>query len=259
MFWTVLWLAACTILSAACGSGQALADDKKWQRPFRGFFPASISAVTDCSFIDISLTNRQPAIQPSFHYPTGSFTDQFDLWAYVGLWGSNIAFPSSGPGIEIDFMSGLKARALEKSLSVELGYVRCTYPGSPAKLQYEYGDFLATLGWDFDILLVNGRIRCSPNSIGNSSAAWNKRIQASVPLPFLRFNEDFSLGNQWVDNFLNYGIPRNDYWYWQTCLVKSAYGLDFTVAYTDISIDYAGSGFTSNCESLVIFGVTKVF
>lgn len=265
MLRTALWLAACTMLSAACGSGQALADDKKWQGPFGGFFSASISAVTDYSFAGISQTNRQPAIQPSFHYRTGSFTDQFDLWAYVGLWGSNIAFPSSGPGIEIDFMSGLKARALEKRLSVELGYVRYTYPGSPAELQYDYGDFIATLGWDFDFLQVNGRIRYSPNSFGNSGAAWNKRIQASMPLPLLRFDENFSfkvygtLGNQWVDNFLNYGIPSSDYWYWQTGLVMSAYGLDFTVAYTDTSIDYAGCGFTSNCESRVIFGVTKVF
>ena len=162
-------------------------------------------------------------------------------------------------------MSGLKARALEKRPSVELGYVRCPYPVSPAELQYDYGDFIATLGWDLDILQVNERIRYSPNSFGNSGAAWNKHIQPSMPLPLLRFDENFSfdiygtLGNQWVDNLLNYGIPSSDYWYWQTGLVMSAYGLDFTVAYTDISIDYAGCGFTSNCESRVIFGVTKVF
>ena len=81
MLRTALWLAACTMLSAACGNGQALADDKKWQGPFGGFFSASISAVTDYSFAGISQTNRQPAIQPSFHYRTGSFTDQFDLWS----------------------------------------------------------------------------------------------------------------------------------------------------------------------------------
>jgi uncharacterized protein (TIGR02001 family) len=261
---TVSSLVAGVALSTTYGSGNALAENR-WRGPFGGAFSASISAVTDYSFAGISQTNRQPAIQPSFLYRTGSFTGQFDLWVYAGLWGSNIDFPASGPGIEIDLMSGIKVRAFERRLSVDLGYVRYTYPGSPAGLGYDYGDFIATVGWDFGILQVNGRVRYSPDSFGSSGAAWNKRLQASVPLPFLRFNETFrfkaygTLGNQWVENFMNYGIPSSDYWYWQTGLVISAYGLDFTIAYADTSIDISGCGNTANCEGRVIFGITKVF
>lgn len=264
MFRTVLGLAVGLSLLATGAPGTARAQDK-WRGPFGGFFSASISAVTDYSFAGISQTNLQPAIQPSFHYRTPSFTSGAELWAYTGFWASNIEFAATGRGIEIDIMSGFKLRAFDRRLNVDVGYVRYTYPGISSDLGYDYGDIVATVGWDFDVLQVNGRIRYSPNSFGNSGAAWNKRAQVSVPLPFMSFNDNFAfkaygtLGNQWVDNFLNYGIPSSDYWYWQIGLVMSAYGLDFTAAYTDTSISYAGCGFTPNCEARVVFGVTKVF
>ena len=84
-------------------------------------------------------------------------------------------------------------------------------------------------------------------------------------MPFLRINEDIafkvygSLGNQSVERFLNYGIPSNDYWFWQLGLVVSAYGLDITVAYTDTSIDISGCGNTTNCAGRILLGVSKTF
>ena len=79
-----------------------------------------------------------------------------------------------------------------------------------------------------------------PNELG--------RALLSVPLPFLHVHEKFSfrayasLGNFWVDQFQAYGLPTNDYWYWQVGVVTSAYGLDFTVAYTDTNIEPEGCG-----------------
>jgi hypothetical protein len=94
---------------------------------------------------------------------------------------------------------------------------------------------------------------------------WNKRALLAVPLPFLRFSENLSfraygsLGNIWVERFVAYGIPTSDYWYWQLGLVTTAYGLDFTVAYTDTSIEPAGCGFTDYCAGRVFFSVSKTF
>ena len=36
-------------------------------------------------------------------------------------WGSNIDFPTTGPGIEVDLSGGLKARALKDKLAVDVG------------------------------------------------------------------------------------------------------------------------------------------
>lgn len=271
---SVLSLVAC--LSVWLTSGSALAQGHettpppasapaRWQAPFGGYFSASITAVTDYSFAGISQTNRQPAIQPSFHYRTPAISESLNLWAYAGFWASNIDFPGTGPGIEIDLMAGLKFRGFNRRLSVDLGYTRYNYPDVSADLGYNYGDFIATVGWDFELFQINGRVRYSPNSFGSSGTAWNKRAQILVPLPFVKLNENFSflaygtLGNQWVERYLSYGIPSADYWYWQTGLVVSAYGVDFTFAYTDSSIDIAGCGNTQNCQGRVFVGITKVF
>ena len=64
-----------------------------------------------------------------------------------------------------------------------------------------------------------------------------------MPLLFLHVHEKVSfrayasLGNFWVDQFQAYGLPTKDNWYWQVGVVTSAYGLDFTVAYTDTNIE----------------------
>ena len=237
----------------------------KWEAPIGGYFSASFTAVTDYSFAGISQTNRKPALQPGMQYRTPSLSENIDAWFYTGVWASNIEFPNTAPSLEIDVLAGIKFKGFDRRLSIDLGYTRYNYPDFAAELGYNYGDIIATVGWDFRLFQVSGRVRYSPNSFGNAGAAWNKRGQIIVPLPFLKVNENFSflaygtLGNQWVDRFLSYGIPSSDYWYWQTGLVVSAYGLDFTVAYTDSSISVAGCGNTPNCEGRVFLGVSKVF
>jgi hypothetical protein len=108
-------------------------------------------------------------------------------------------------------------------------------------------------------------LRFSPNAFGNSGWEWNKRGLLSVPLDFLKITDKAkfkaygALGNLSVERFLQYGIPSGDYWYWQLGLVTSAFGLDFTVAYTDTSVDTAGCSYTSYCDGRVFVSVTKAF
>ncbi len=267
MFRIALSLASCMALWATCGSRAAQAEDSatRWNGPFGGTFSASLTVVSEYSFAGISQTNRQPAVQPGLHYRTPSISEDINLWAYVAAWGSNVDFPGTGPGIEVDLLSGIKFLAFDRRLTVDMGYVRYFYPGVPGSFAYDYGDFVVSVGYDFDLFQLNGRVRYSPNSFGASGNAWNKRALLTVPLPFMRINENISfkvygtLGNQYVDLPQNYGIPNNDYWYWQTGLVISAYGFDVTIAYTDTTIDYAGCGYTTNCESRVIVGISKYF
>ena len=90
-------------------------------------------------------------------------------------------------------------------------------------------------------------------------------MRLTAPLPFLSLNQNISfkaygtLGNQWVERYLNYGIPSNDYWYWQAGVITSAWGIDIGVAYTGTTIDVAGCGNTTNCQGRVIMTVGKTF
>jgi hypothetical protein len=86
----------------------------------------------------------------------------------------------------------------------------------------------------------------------------------TVPLDFvrlweIRFKSYASVGNIWVDKFLNYGIPDNDYWYWQIATVASARGFDLTIAYTSTDIARSACGNTNYCSGRVFVSLTKTF
>src|SRR5262249_53328901 len=112
---------------------------------------------------------------------------------------------------------------------------------------------------------LSGRLRYSPNAYGNSGASWDKRALLSVPLSFVKIADDVSfkvygaLGNFWVDRYLAFGIPTNDYWYWQIGLVTSVFGLDISVPSPDTSTEPAGCAFTRYCAGRVYASITKVF
>ena len=209
-----------SLLCLLCGAEGALADDNEhWPAPFGGFFNASFTFATDYSFAGISQTKNSPAYQVGIDYRSADFGLDVPMWFYVTGWGSNIDYPSTGQGIEIDVAAGFKARAFDRKLSLDIGYVRYTFLGPPADLGYNYGDINLNVGYDFGFASLAGRIRFSPNSFADSGQSWNKRALLTVPLPFLSFNENIafktygSLGNLSVDRFAAYGLPSYDYWY----------------------------------------------
>jgi uncharacterized protein (TIGR02001 family) len=244
----------------------ALGEEReRWKAPFGGSFSANFTVTSDYSYAGISQTKLGPAVQAGLDYKTADMSDTMPLWLYLSVWGSSIDFPTTGPGVEVDLAGGLKFRAFDRKLSFDLGYVRYLYPGIPASFGYEYGEINLNVGYDFGFATLNARVRYSPNSFGVSGMSWNKRGLLSVPLPFLDFNENISfkaygsLGNIWVERYLDYGLPSADYWYWQFGMIISAYGLDFNLAYTDTSIEPAGCLNTNYCSGRVFLAVTKTF
>lgn len=248
-------------------SSPALADDadtrEKWHGPFGGTFNATFTATSEYTFAGISNSARQPAAQMNFDYRSADLLGEPRSWVYLSSFISNVVLPA-GPGLEIDAIGGVKFKLGER-MRLDLGYVRVTYPGFSSGLGYDYGDFNVSVDYDFGPVALNGRLRFSPNSFGNSGWEWNKRGLLSVPLDFLKitdrakFKAYGALGNLSVERFLQYGIPSGDYWYWQLGLVTSVFGVDFTVAYTDTSIDTAGCSYTSYCDGRVFVSVTKAF
>jgi uncharacterized protein (TIGR02001 family) len=177
-----------------CASRAVAADEpQKWTGPFGGIFTATFAFVSDYSFGGISQTQLQPAIQPSFGYETPTLSDKVLLSAYVGAWGSNVNFTTTGPTVEIDLMSGLRLKAFDKTLNFDLGIIHYNYLSTPADLFYDYTDLALFVSYDFGFAEINGKVRYSGNCFGNSGIAWNKRIQYNVPLRFIRLHENVSL------------------------------------------------------------------
>src|SRR5882757_8445724 len=90
-------------------SAPAQADDgARWNAPFGGAFSANVTVASDYSFAGISQTKRGPAFQMGLDYKTAEVSGNVPLWLYLNVWGSNVDFPTTGSGVEIDLLGGLK-------------------------------------------------------------------------------------------------------------------------------------------------------
>ena len=237
-----------------------------WKAPFGGSWTATFAFATDYSYRGISQTQRQIAIQPAFTYETPTVSENVALSAYVGAWGSNVYFGNTNPTIaEVDLIAGLRLKALEGKLTGDLGYIRYNYLGAPADLFYDFNEFGLVLGYDFGVAQIQGAVRYSPNFFGNSGIAWYKWGQLTVPLDFIKLNENVSfklfgtVGNQYVERFTNYGIGYNNYWDWQIGLGVSLWGVDLSIAYVDTNLDQSTCAATMNCDARAIFTISKTF
>ena len=174
-------------------------------------------------------------------------------------------YPGTGTTAEIDLLAGLKLKALSDKLTFDLGYIRYNYLSAPASLFYDFNEFGLVAGYDFGVAQLQGAVRYSPNFFANSGIAWYKWAQVTVPLPFIKVNENIAfkafanIGNQYVERFTNYGIPSDNYWDWQIGLTVNVYGFDLTAAYTDTNVDVVGCANTYNCEGRIIVSIGKTF
>jgi uncharacterized protein (TIGR02001 family) len=260
---------ACALPSTQSARAQTTEADKPvWKGPFGGTFTAGATFGTDYSYRGISQTQRQVAFQPTITYETVPLDVSTPLSAYVGAWGSNVYFPGTNAAAEIDLVGGFRYKGLGGRLNVDLGYIRYTYPGSVSALQLDFNEFGLVVGYDFGVVQLSGALRYSPNFFANSGAAWYKWAQATVPLPFVNFtllNQPVTarlsgtIGSQYVERNVNYGIPGNDYWDWSLGATVTVYGVDLTLSYIGTNIDVAGCLNTLNCEDRVVFSIGKTF
>ena len=145
---------------------EALNDPSKGPRHVSSFgcggsFNASITVTTDYSYAGISNTQFGPAFQANIDCRTPDLIEGFSAWLFLSGFGTNISFPLTGPGVEIDISAGAKIKLFEK-LSADVGYVRYTYPGVPTSFSYDYGEIVANLRYDFELFEIKVRLRYSP-------------------------------------------------------------------------------------------------
>lgn len=236
-----------------------------WKAPFGGTFTATFAFATDYSYRGISQTQRQVAYQAAFGYETAPVSEKVNLTAYVGAWGSNVNFPGTGTSAEIDLLAGFRYKGFDDKLTADLGYIRYNYLGAPSNLQFDFNEYGLVLGYDFGPVQLSGAVRYSPNFYANSGIAWYKWGQLTVPLNFIKINENITMklfgtiGNQYVERFANYGIGFNNYWDWQVGLGVTAWGFDLSVAYVDTNLTVPNCFNTMNCDARAIFMVSKTF
>ena len=244
----------------------AQAEDKPtWTGPFGGTFNASFAFVTDYSYRGISQTQRGVAGQMGFGYETPAVGEKVPLTGYLQAWGSNVNFPNSGASFELDTIVGARYKALNDKLLIDASFMRYNYPGAAQDTFFDFNEWGLLVGYDFDVVALTAGLHYSPNFFGNSGVGWYKQLLATVPLPFVKLNDNLafklfgSIGNQYVEKNANYGIPNNDYWDWQLGLTMTAFTVDFSVAYTGTNISSQDCGNTQNCASRVLFMVSKTF
>ena len=265
-------ISICAASNAAYAQGtpnpqtpDAAPEKESWKAPFGGTFTAGFAVLNDYSYRGISQTQRQVAVQAAFGYETPTVSEKIPLSAYVGAWGSNVDFPNTGTSPEIDLLAGFRLKAFDDKFTADLGYIRYNYLGAASSLFYDFNEFGLVLGYDFGVAQLQGAVRYSPNFFANSGIAWYKWGQITVPLSFIKVNENVSmkafgnLGNQYVERFTNYGIPNDNYWDWQAGIVLSVYGFDLSAAYTGTNLSVQDCLGTQNCASRVIIGIAKAF
>jgi uncharacterized protein (TIGR02001 family) len=250
-----------------CAVPGALAETApRWSAPFGGEFHANFTIATDYAQSGISSTENKPAVQVGIDWHSPYLLDNGPpLRLYAAAFGTNVSFPVSGPGEEIDLSAGLKLGLFDKRLAIDVGYIRYLYPSFAADLGFEYGEVSLKVDYNFGPLITSARVRYSPQTIGHAGRSWNKRGLISVPLSFLplpdgvRMKAYGSLGNMWIERPEVLELPGNEYWYWQVGLVTSVWGLDVTLAYTDTNLEASGCGFTRACEGRFFASISKVF
>jgi uncharacterized protein (TIGR02001 family) len=72
----------------------------------------------------ISQTELGPAFQAGLDYTSADLGLGLPAARYVGIWGTNVAFPNTGNDIELTISGGARLRALANRLTVDVGYVR---------------------------------------------------------------------------------------------------------------------------------------
>ncbi len=244
------------------GTAAEVGAQQGWNAPFGGTWSATLALLSEYSYRGISLTERQPGILATIGYELPIVPDKVHL--YLETWGANVHF-SPAVATEVTASASLIFYALDRKLSVWLSVSRFNYLEAPRELSYNYNEFALWAGYDFGAMRLSGTLAYSPSYYADSGAAWYKQAEVSVPLKFIPLDEGIALkafasvGNQYIERYLNSGLPGDNYWDWEIGLRARVFQVDMALSYVDTNLDVAGCSNTRNCEGRVILKMSKTF
>lgn len=173
-----------------------------------GQWSFNVGAVSDYVWRGYSQTQENPALQ-------GGADVSCPLGFYAGTWASNVEFGDE-TDVEIDVYGGY-SKELDNGLSFDVGYVRYLYNDFDdsdegyAGLSYKMFSAKVYRGFEFEWTYLEAG--------------------AEFPLPG-------ELGlNFHVGNFDYASGEGTDYMDWKAGITRSAWGLDFELAFTDTDLD----------------------
>jgi uncharacterized protein (TIGR02001 family) len=226
----------------------------------KNWLPAGVSGnvavYTDYSFRGISQTNRDMALQ-------GGFDFNHDTGLFAGYWASSTNFDQTY--MENDFYGGFTG-AID-NFSYKLSATFFFYPGDE---KYNYWEFGAFSGYDFEVASVSTGFIGSPDYFGvGYGTGFYIPAGFAVPLPTIScpipngkdcIAPSFDANGGYTHtehDFPAAGDSNHHYWDWNAGLVLTLpfhFKLDFRYVGTDIE-DLAGR----NAGDRFIFGAKYLF
>ncbi len=222
----------------------ALADD---QDIIPGDFSTTVGFTSEYSFRGIAQSNEGPALQ-------GSIDWSHDSGFYAGVWASSVEFTQAS--VETDIYAGYSGEI--GGFTYDLGGIYYGYPGADASLDYDFFEFAAAAGYDFDVAAVSIAANYSPNYFAGSGDALYTAGYVDVPLPFLPFDTalNVNVGHQSISNEVRFGITEESYMDYGIGLSANIEGFDVSLKYIDTNLDEP-SECADGCDSRIIATVTK--
>ncbi len=186
--------AACAALGSMAVATPAFAQDEEAEEA-EGPISVSVTlaAVSDYRFRGVSLSDKDPAFQPSI-------TVSHESGLYVGAWASNIA-SNPGDDVEVDLYAGF---AGGDAVTYDLGVTYYVYPGVSA---FNYVEFIGKTGTTVGPVTLGGVLAYAPSQdgTGNTDNIYVGGTAAfAIPNTPLTFNssvglEDGAFGDNKID------------------------------------------------------------
>ena len=225
---------------------------------------ANVAITTDYTFRGISQTDESAAIQ-------GGFDGSYSLNAvnlYAGVWASNVDFNEeredqlNGGQTEFDLYGGFTGTLpVGEGVTWDAGVLYYLYPGASSKLNYEFIEGYAGLGYTFSKAALSPEVGIKLWYTDDYFAGSGEGIYVdgtgSLSLPY-DLGLGLHYGYQSIEDEARFGTPS--YSDWSLSLSKEVLGLEMAIAYvdTDISKDECFGG-TALCDARAVFTVSKSF
>ena len=236
-------------------------DTDRWNAPLGGTWSARFTVMSEYAYRGVSLTEREPAVQATIGYTLPLVPDTLDL--YLEAWGGNVHFAPAA-STELTASASLVFHGLDRKLDVWLSASRYNYLESPPELGYNYNEFGLWAGYDFGPFAADVSLYWAPQYFALAGNSWYREAEVTAPLAFVRlgdfqFKAFASIGNHYIERYLESGLPRDNYWNWEIGLRAQFHSLLLTLSYVDTNLDVAGCSNSGNCEGRVIAKMTKTF
>lgn len=211
---------------------------------------ANTSLTTDYRYRGISQTDEMAALQAGF---TASTEVAEATSLYVGAWASPVDFNDGKSNTEVDYIGGVTYAVGD--LSLDTGFIYYSYPGTPSSFNYDFVEYQATVGYQFDPFFVKYSINYSPEFYADSGEALYNKLSAETSFyPNMKLSS--YIAKQDVED--NAAYTFDDYYEW-------GFGATYSfVDVADVSLNYVSTNLSeadcaSGCSGTVILSVSKTF